>query len=152
MDSRPTLKEFLDGPDALAVYCENELVFQSRAGGLKPLLDLLRTFEAEKDRLGLCLLYDRFVGRAAALLISRVRPTLVLTGVVSEGGAETLTEHKIAFEAGKSVKYLMGIASEGMCRWEKMSLGMTADDFWKKLQALPEFDQAGNGNHTNEAE
>ena len=140
--SLPTLKEFLDGPDSLAVYdSDRELIFRSQASDLKPLIDLLRTDAAKKSRQCLCV-YDRYVGRAAALLITRIQPAKVLTGVISEGGTETLATHEIAFEAGRSVKFLKGIAGDDICRWEKMALGKTSDEFWKELQSLPEFAQA----------
>ncbi len=135
----PSLEEFLAGTDSLAVYdSDGELIFRSDKSDLRPLIDLLRADAAKNCRQCLCV-YDRYVGRAAALLLYRISPAKVITSVISKGGALTLKENEIVFEAGEQVEYLMGVASAGMCRWEKMAMGRSSDEFWKELQSMPEI-------------
>lgn len=126
-----TYEEFLKSDLSLVILCEGEIVFSSSETAIKP---LIRFIEAKEIPTLAVTIFDRYVGRAAALLMAQIRPILVKTPVVSEAGEMVLVELGIPFEADERVKYLMGVASEDMCRWEKMSLGMSPEQFWLVLE------------------
>ena len=63
-----------------------------------------------------------------------IKPSKVYTPVISDGGREILDTFGIPFKADRQVKYLMGIASDEMCRWEKMTIGKTPEEFWMMLK------------------
>ena len=131
-----TLQEFLDSGASLVAVQDERIVFRSDSSDLRPLLELIIEHDTAEGGL---LLFDKYVGRAAALLMTRLRPAKVFAGIISVGGAETLRRFGVEFEAGEKVKYLMGVASDGMCRFEKMALGKSPDEFWTEITSLPEF-------------
>ncbi len=129
----PTLEEFLASKLSLQIYRDGSPVFESKASDLTPLIEFMDT----PDRPGTKLtIYDKYVGRAAALLMSLISPDMVYAGVISEGGAEQLRSVGIPYEADETVKWLMGVASQGMCGWEKMAMGKTPDQFLTVLRDL----------------
>lgn len=125
-----TYDRFIKSKWSLAVIADRRIVFRSQASAIRPLIRYLRE---KPDTLEPVTIYDKYVGRAAALLMVLVKPAKVYTPVISEGGAQTLEAHKIPFKADRQVKYLMGLASDEMCRWEKMTIGKTPDEFWAML-------------------
>jgi len=130
-----TLKQFLDSDLSLVIYEGAREVFSSGASDLEPLVQYL---DQDSTVGGNLTVFDRFVGRAAALLISTLKPRRVYTGVISENGAQVLEAMGIPFEAAETAKYLMGVASEDMCRWEKLSLGKTPDELLDELRKMRE--------------
>jgi len=112
----------------------DRVIFRSRAAAIKPVIRFIKSGGRERGADSL-VIYDKYVGRAAALLMSLVSPKLVCTPVLSESGEQTLKQFDIPFQADRRVKYLMGIASADMCKWEKMTLGKTPEEFWAMLTA-----------------
>ena len=128
-----TLEQFLAGGDSLNVYRGEEMIFSSESSDLKPLIDFI---DSAEEMSGELTFFDKYVGRAAGLLMALVKPCMVYAGVISEGGAETLEKYDIPFEAGRRVKYLMGVASGDMCQWEKLSLGKDPQQLWDLLKNM----------------
>lgn len=118
---------FIKSPWSLVVLAEGRIIFRSRASSLKP---LVRFLKLELNNNSQLVIFDKYIGRAAALLMTLIKPVRVSTTVISEGGRQVLTEYDIPFEARREVKYLMGVASEKMCRWEKMAIGKTPEEFF----------------------
>ena len=75
-----------------------------------------------------------YTGRAAALLMVLIKPAKVYTPIISEGAREVFQQYDIPFETLETVKYLMGVASDGMCQWEKKALGKSPEEFWKMIK------------------
>ncbi|MFH1688525.1 MAG: DUF1893 domain-containing protein [bacterium] len=117
---------FQKSPWSLVVLSGGRMVFKSRAKAIEPLLRYLNT---NPPPLADAVIYDKYVGRAAALLMTLVGPIVVKTPIISDGGAAALLEHEIAFEAGRQVKWPMGVASENMCYWEKLAMGKSPREF-----------------------
>jgi len=130
-----TLRQFLDSDRSFVIYEGERELFYSRESDLEPLVQFLDSATPLGDALTV---FDRYVGRAAALLISTLRPQKVYTGVISEGGVQVLAEAGIPFEAGEKAKYLMGVASEDMCRWEKLSIGKSPEELLDELRKITE--------------
>ena len=121
-----SFERFKQSTWSLVILAEGRIIFRSRAKAVMPLRRFLAVRTSVNQPL---VIYDKYVGRAAALLMALIRPTQVFTPVVSEAGKATLEHYAIAFEADAEVKYLMGIASDDMFRWEKMSLGKSPEEF-----------------------
>ncbi|MCK4632789.1 MAG: DUF1893 domain-containing protein [candidate division Zixibacteria bacterium] len=120
-----TKDQFLSSTASLIVFHGDEVAFESDDSDLRPLVAYLGQTELGRNDVTM---FDRYVGRAAALLMSRIKPIKVNTGTISEGGAVVLDEHAIPFEAKEKVTYLMGVASQDMCRWEKMAVGKSSEE------------------------
>jgi len=125
-----TFQEFKESSHTAVIIRDGQIVFESDATGIEPLVQFLRK---NPDPPPGCIVYDRYIGRAAALLMTLIRPYRVATPVISSGGEAVLSEAGIQFEAEKTVERLMGLASDDMCKWEKASLGKTAEEFWASL-------------------
>jgi uncharacterized protein DUF1893 len=130
-----TLRQFLDSDLSLVIYKGGQELFNSKASDLEPLVQFLESARPADKGL---VVFDRFVGRAAALLISTLEPEKVYTGVISENGAQVLDDASIPFEAHEKAKYLMGLASDDMCRWEKLSLGKSPEQLLSELKKMRE--------------
>jgi hypothetical protein len=126
-----SFEKFIESKWSLVLLADDRIVFKSQASDLKPLTRFLRDGNRFEHEL---VIYDKYVGRAAALLITLIRPQKVLTPVISTGGKEILNKYGIPFKARRQVKYLMGVASDEMCRWEKMAMGKSPEEFWDMLK------------------
>ncbi|MCP4686346.1 MAG: DUF1893 domain-containing protein [bacterium] len=130
-----TLQEFLDSDLSLVIYVADKEEFRSRASDLEPLVKFLDDSTPSNER---PVVFDRYVGRAAALLVSTLKPEKVHTGVISEAGAQVLDDARIPYEAREQARYLMGVASEDMCRWEKLSMGKSPEELLSELRKTRE--------------
>lgn len=126
-----SLDRFANSGWSLVVRYEGKMIFRSRATGLGALQRYLR--EGGRERRGVEI-FDTHVGRAAGLLMVLARPRQIFTTVISEGGREVMERYNLVFEASEQVKYLMGIASEGTCRWERMAIGKSPEEFLELLK------------------
>jgi hypothetical protein len=126
---KPNLNDFLASDWSLLVYHDNRLLFSSRESDLIGLSEYLR----QPDRPSEIEIFDRFVGRAAAMLMSLAGATAVRTGVLSHSAREFLAALNIPVECREEARYLMDHASEGMCRWEKMAKDMSPETFALRL-------------------
>jgi hypothetical protein len=125
-----TFERFKKSSWSLVILSEGRPIFRSRARGILALRKFLKRENAPSDELTV---YDKYIGCAAALLMALIKPARVRTPVVSEAGKAALIKYGIPFEAEREVKYLMGIASDEMCRWEKISIGKTPKEFLHML-------------------
>ena len=123
--------KFSAGKWSLVITSGEKVIFRSQAGGVGGLVRFLKAGIPSEDDI---VIYDKYVGRAAALLMALIKPVKVYTPVISEGGKEVLERHGIPYRATRLVKYLMGMASDEMCRWEKMCIGKTPEEFWDVLK------------------
>jgi len=129
-----TLSQFVKSGWSLVIYKQKRVFFRSQASDLKPLINYIKNKGLPKEEL---VIFDKYVGRAAALLIILIKPMKLYTPVISQGGFVVLKNKKISFEYMKKVKYLMNIASNAMCQWEKLAQNKSARTFLnlvKKMQ------------------
>ncbi len=127
-----TIEEFALSGWSLAIYSGDQKLFCSRSTGIAPLVEYLGNADREQDNLTI---FDKYVGRAAALLMTHLKPVKVFAGVISDGAVTVFDEYMIPYEAGRQVQYLMNVASEDMCRFEKMSLGKTPGEFLEEIRS-----------------
>lgn len=125
------LKNFSKSAWNLIIYDNKTIIFQSKARGLKPLIIFIKKFNRKFNYL---LVFDKIVGRAAALLLVYIKTSQVYTPIISKNGALVLKKYKISFEAEKRVKYIMGKASKAMCQWEILAKNQTPKKFWQLVK------------------
>lgn len=127
-----TLNQFKNSRWSLVVYCAERAVFRSEASDLRPLIRYVKQVGRKYNSVTV---FDKYIGRAAALLLAMIEPDMVYVGTLSNGGAEALNQHRIKFHADNRVEYLMGIASEQMCQWEKLAIDKTPEQLWELLNS-----------------
>lgn len=131
-----TIREFKESGKSLLIMSQGKIVYESDLNALEPLLDFLRSNQnliksdnSDKE----FLIFDKFVGRAAAFLMTFLSPKKVYAVTISQFGREVFDKYKIEYKFEDEVKYLMGVASDKMCKWEKLTVDMTPEDFWQYL-------------------
>lgn len=127
------LEKFTKSHWHLVVVSCQKRIFQSKARGPNPLIIYIKKFARKFVHL---VVYDKIVGRAAALLLVNLKPKKVYTPIISQGGVFVLKKYKIPFEAKNRVKYITDIASKELCQWEKLAKNKTPAAFWKLVKNL----------------
>jgi hypothetical protein len=130
---RELFSDFLRGGDALRVYCQGKLVFTSDKPGVLPLLEYATRFAPhEKD----VTVFDRVVGNAAALLLSRVSCREVYSPLGSQLAGETLQGYGISYHFTETVPFIQNRERQDMCPMEKLSLGKDPEEFYQACLSL----------------
>ena len=119
--------QFLETRDNLQVYLGGKLCFRSEAPGLKPLLSYIREFTPCPEG---AVVFDRLVGNAAALLLEKAACREVYGQVGSDLAIETLRGPGIAYSFLKVVPFISNRAGDGMCPFEKASIGKSVGEFY----------------------
>ena len=133
--SLPSLDEFLRSGLSLAVYHDGALAYDSKRAALAPLLEyVVRQRAATGPAPKRIVFFDKHIGRAAALLMTLVKPSRIYSGTISHAAISVFEERRIMFEADRIVEFLMDVASKDTCRWEKLAAGKTAEELLAILQ------------------
>jgi len=128
----PLFNDFLSSNDTLWVYKEDRLLFASSKGRLLPLLEYIDKFvPPEKD----VTIFDRVVGNAAALLLTRVFCSEIYSSLGSALAVKTLSHYSIKYHFTEIVPYIQNSMREGMCPMEKLSIGKSPEEFYEALKA-----------------
>lgn len=125
-----TLEQFERSRWSFVVLSRGKIFFRSKASDLRPILRYLKRFGPKRKKV---FIFDKIVGRAAALLFVLIQPERVFASVLSERGEAVLRKHGITAEARKLVDRIMAVSSPSLCQWEKLSQGQTAESFFKLL-------------------
>lgn len=109
----------------------DSVLSESLLPGIKPLIAWLET---EPENLEGSSVADKVVGKAAALLLIYGRVGEVYAEIISESAAEYLQEHRIPFDFGRKVPYILNRDGTGMCPMEQRCLQI--DDPGEGYEAL----------------
>jgi len=120
------LKYFSDKPWALVLIKNGRILYRSKKQRLLPLLFCLKKHKAQM-RGGM--IFDKVVGRAAALLLCYGGVKKVLTPTISRGALEILKRGGAKIESGEIVKNILNRAGDDLCPMEKLSRGKSIKDF-----------------------
>ena len=123
--------KFLDSEDTLRVFKDKRLLFSSRKERLLPLVDYIDTCVPYENGISV---FDRVVGNAAALLLTRISCREVYSGLGSELAAGTLDRFGIRYGFVETVPYIENNRRDGMCPMEELSLNKTPDEFYEALR------------------
>ena len=118
---------FQRSEDTVRIYLSGNLLFKSTEQGIRPLLTYLRKFYPCPENVTV---FDRIVGNGAALLLKKTSCRKVHSIVGSETAAETLKRLGITYSFQTTVPFISNKAGDGMCPFEKASIGKSPDEFY----------------------
>lgn len=98
---------------------ENGLIWSSDSFGIKPLMERLRV---DKKAFHSCVIADKIIGKAAALLMVLGEAGAVYGEVISESAIEVLENNNIYYEYGKRIPYVENRTHTGRCPMEETVL------------------------------
>jgi hypothetical protein len=122
---------FIESKDKLRVYHGVDLIFSSQEDGITPLVSYLTDFGRYADGV---YAFDRIVGNAAALLLYIAGCIEIWSQVGSELAIRTLDARGIRYHFVTVAPYIVNRKGDGMCPFEKLSLGKSAEEFYNLVQ------------------
>ncbi len=122
--------EFLNSNDTLRVFKDERLLFSSSKERLLPLVDYIDTCVPYESGVTV---FDRVVGNAAALLLTRISCREICGELGSELAARTLKQYGIRYRFVETVPYIENNRRDGMCPMEELSQNKTPDEFYEAL-------------------
>ena len=123
--------EFRTSDDTLRVYKDERLLFSSSKERLLPLVEYIDTCAPYESGVTV---FDRVVGNAAALLLTRISCSEVFSELGSQLAAGTLNQLGIHHQFIETVPYIENNRRDGMCPMEELSLNKTPDEFYEALR------------------
>jgi hypothetical protein len=125
-------QDFTAGKDTLRVYRDEKLVFSSQKDRLLPLMDYTANYgRSEKP----VVIFDKIMGNAAALLVSRLNCREVYSPLGSELAIKTLEKYGIKYHLNETVPYVCRDDGQRMCPMEELSLDKSPEEFFQEMKA-----------------
>lgn len=109
-----------------ALVKDNKIVYRSKKQGLAPLVFCLK--RRKKDLAG-ALVYDKVIGRAAALLLIYGKTQAVVTPLITKEAIGLLKKNKIEVEYIKTADKVLNAKKDDLCPMEKLSAGKNPKEF-----------------------
>lgn len=124
--------EFKESGFSIYVEKDGKEIFSSKEGMLKPLLESIK----QTDMRGV-VVYDKVVGRAAALLFAYAEVKKVYGVIMSEAAIDILKKYNISHTACKVVKNILNREGNGTCPMEILSFSVkTPEEFYRLVTRL----------------
>jgi hypothetical protein len=108
-----------------------KIIFKSKADRLKPLILCIK--KHQKEMRG-AIVFDKIIGRAAAMLLVYAKVKEVWTPIISQDARKYLKKNKIKAEFKKEVKNIMNQKGDDLCPMEKLSRKMGKKIIGRLLQ------------------
>jgi hypothetical protein len=131
--NRILFQQFTIGKHTLEVYQNGQQIFVSSKDRLQPLLEYIATSAPQHQGV---VIFDRIVGRAAALLAVKAGCAELYSPMGSELAIAVLREHDIKHDLGKLVPYIQRDNQTEMCPMERLSIGKEPDEFYRTMKKL----------------
>ena len=113
------------------VLLKNEkIIYRSHAQGLKPLISCIKKYKKEMRG---AVVFDKIVGRAAAILLAYAKVKEVWMSTISRSGKAYLTRNKVKIDYKNLTNCIMNRQGNDTCPMEKMSRKMSSGEFIKKM-------------------
>ena len=119
--------------NSLMIYKNNELIFESNLGGIRPHLKAINELYKELEG---TLMVDKILGRAAAFLVIYSKATEAITSVVSTPGKQVMEKFGVKFSYREEVPHIKMENGVIYCPFERMVQGL--DDPKEAYQAIVE--------------
>ncbi len=129
---------FLFSQDTFRVYQAGILIFASKKERLAPLLEYISEnsqLTTHNSKLDDVVVFDRVVGNAAALLLTKIFCKEVYSDLGSEMAVKTLDAAGIEYHFNRTVDCIKDDAGENMCPMEQLSLNKTPEEFLQVLKS-----------------
>ncbi len=117
-------KELLASTGSTCVLCRDELVYQTTARGIRPLVDWLHSGE---DTCGFSAA-DKVVGKAAALMYCLLGVRRVYGQVMSTAAVKVLRRNGVEAYWGTLTEFIRNRAGTGLCPMETATAGIDDPD------------------------
>lgn len=108
-------KTLLENQNYTCVLCRDEQIYTSTKSGVKPLLELLDSFENFNGFSAA----DKIVGKAAAMLYVLLGVKEVYAEFMSKAAEEILAKYKIACECDELTENIINRNGDGICPMEQ---------------------------------
>jgi hypothetical protein len=125
------LEYFIDKKLAFALIKENKILYKSKKQRLEPLLFCLKKY---KKQMRGAMVFDKVVGRAAALLLCYGGVKKVLTPTITRNALVVLARGGAEVKYKKIVKNILNRTGDDLCPMEKLSRGKTVKIFAKTMK------------------
>ena len=129
---RPLFDEFLTSGNTLRVYKGNKLLFTSDKDRLLPLVEYIEKFASRHRNVAI---FDKIMGRAAALLCVKAHCGEVYSPLGSQLGIEVLGKRGIKYHLSRTVPCIQ-TPDENMCPMELLSIGKEPEEFYRLIKNL----------------
>ena len=130
---KPLFDEFLSSGNALHVYEGDKLIFASYKDRLLPLAEYIERFASNHRNV---VIFDKIMGRAAALLCIKASCQEVYSPLGSQLAVEVLDEYGIEHHLTRIVPYIQKPSREDMCPMEALSIGKEPEEFYQSIKNL----------------
>ncbi|OGN91531.1 MAG: hypothetical protein A2Z75_07645 [Chloroflexi bacterium RBG_13_50_10] len=129
---RPLFDEFLTSGNTLRVYKGNKLLFTSDKDRLLPLVEYIEKFASRHRNV---VIFDKIMGRAAALLCVKAHCGEVYSPLGSQLAVEVLGKRGIKYHLTRTVPCIQ-TPNENMCPMELLSVGKEPEEFYRLIKNL----------------
>jgi hypothetical protein len=129
---QPLFDEFLTGKNTLRVYKGNKLIFASDKDRLLPLVEYIDKFASQHHNV---VIFDKIMGRAAALLCIMANCREVYSPLGSQLAIEVLEKYSIKHHLTQIVPCIQK-PNKDMCPMETLSIGKDPEEFYQLIGNL----------------
>jgi hypothetical protein len=129
---QPLFDKFLTSDNALRVYKGNKLIFASDKDGLRPLVEYVHKFASSHRNV---VIFDKIMGRAAALLCIKANCREVYSPLGSQLAVEVLGKRGIKYHLTRTVPRIQK-PDGNMCPMEALSIGKEPEEFFRLIRNL----------------
>jgi hypothetical protein len=112
------LNYFIGKNWSLVLMKDGKIIYRSKDQRLMPLVFCLKNYKKEMQGAAV---YDKIIGRAAAMLLVYGKVKEVWTPTISEGGLEYLQKNKIKVIYRNKTENILNKKGDDLCPMEKMS-------------------------------
>jgi Domain of unknown function (DUF1893) len=123
--------EFVNSADTLRVYKSNKLIFASDKDRLLPLIEYLEKLAPHHRNV---VIFDKIVGRAAALLFIKANCREVYSPLGSQLAVEVLDKYGIKYCLTQIVPCIQKPNDTEMCPMEALSIGKEPEEFYRLIK------------------
>ena len=130
---RRLFNEFLTSSNTLQVFEGSKPVFMSNKDRLLPLLEYIEDFAHHHREV---VIFDKVMGRAAALLCVKASCRQVYSPLGSRHAIEALAKYGIQYHLARIVPHIQEPNQADMCPMEKLSLDKGPEEFYEAITRI----------------
>jgi hypothetical protein len=127
---QPLFDEFLTSKNTLRVYKSSKLIFTSDKDRLLPLVEYIDKFASQHHNV---VIFDKIMGRAAALLCIKANCREVYSPLGSQLALDVLGKRGIKYHLTRTVPCIQ-TRDEKMCPMELLSIGKEPEEFYRLVK------------------
>lgn len=124
--------KFLTSDHTLCVYKGDKLIFASDKDKLLPLIEYIDKFASRQRKV---VIFDKILGRAAALLCIKANCCEAYSPVGSQLAINVLGKRGIKYHLNRTVPCIK-TPEDKMCPMEALSIGKEPDEFYQAIKNL----------------